>query len=162
MAHIIPQGEAAESYIAAVLGMEEIIYKELKKRYFYFGSELARAAIRYPYLSENKEISDFYELLASNAFGWFCNIFCEEISREYDAARAESKNRAVKKYSYVLNINIVKNNTENKEIEIELSAKLLKEKDDIIEEYSDTDVWDAEMNMIKKRTVHRRKSSAKP
>ncbi len=60
-------------------------YKELRKRIFYKGVELASFYAEYPFFFDLQFATDLYEGYAQRCFDWFCEKYYPKILEEYIA-----------------------------------------------------------------------------
>ena len=115
-----------------------IEYKEKKKRFFYNGTELAGLFIKYPYIEDFLEFSEFYEVVSQNAFDWFVGDFCEKCKAEYE--QSDEKSRFGKAYRYSLDIRL---KGEKKDfLNFEIKAILKRGRGEVLSERCEIQTWD--------------------
>lgn len=122
-------------------------YKEIKKREFFEGVEVASFSARYPEISEKDIINSFLSELVSNSLKFFASEICERAKEEYTNDGSEKKRFYFKRYSYVLNI--VAREGENDELCVMLEASLCRGRKEEITSFSDELIFDPEKQILK-------------
>ena len=125
-------------------------YEEIKKRFFYEGTELASFAGRYPVFVDRPRISGFYEELARSSFEWFCEELCNTVKAEYISQSDSKKRFNAEVCRYELDFFVVE---EGRIITVSCNVTLKKGKKRILARFAETQRWDAEGEMM----IHSRK-----
>ena len=125
-----------------------IEYKQIKKRYFYLGVELADCIITYPFVEDLSKLNEFYEAISKNAFEWFINVICKKSGEEYEIYEDVKKRFRKKIYKYTLEISVSEENDDFLVAELKASLTNSGEK---LSEFSSVQVWDKQEGIIIKR-----------
>lgn len=122
----------------------EAEYKEIKKRFFHRGSELASFAAKYPSVEEYERISSFYGELAEKAYAWFCGEFLEECREEYEnsADRSARFGREIPRYIAEFSVK-----DEGKFLSVSCDIVLKKGKKNTVSEFHEVHLWDKESEL---------------
>lgn len=136
-------------------------HREIKKRFFYKGNEIARFYARYPYIEECPSLSELYALLASNAMSFFEGERYDLLCQKYDSERSCFDRLSSKPERYTA---LFDARRDNERLKVSCSVTLARgEVEDMIfyEEHS----WDTDGEIIIKNKIEKpernRKSSAR-
>ena len=136
-----------------MIGIE---YKEIRKREFFDGVEMASFSARYPEISEKEIISSFLLELVKNTLEFFLVKICENAKEEYANDENNKKRFYFKKYSYILNIMAKENG--NNELHVMLEVSLCRGKKEKVTSFSDELIFDYEKQILK-APLKKKKSS---
>ena len=125
-----------------------IEYKQIKKRYFYLGVELADCIITYPLVEGLSKLNEFYEAISKNAFEWFLNVICKKSGEEYELDEDEKKRFGKKIYKYTVDILVTEENDDFLVAELKVNLTKCGER---LSEFSSVQVWDKQEGIIIKR-----------
>ena len=121
-------------------------YEEIKKRFFYNGTELASFFAKYPY-AEGDRVGEFYKKLVDNAYAWFCGEFCESCKEEFERERnANIQNRFGRSvYRYIADFSV---NEEKNVLLVTCDVILKKGKNEILDEWHESHMWNVETQLL--------------
>ena len=122
----------------------EYEYKEIKKRFFHRGSELASFAAKYPCADEHQRIWQFYEGLLENAYAWFCGEFLEGCREEYE--NSADKTRRFEREALRYSADFLAKE-EGDLLLVSLDIVLKKGKKNILCELHEAHLWDKETEL---------------
>ena len=125
--------------------MVDFEYKEIKKRFFHNGVELASFFAKYPYAEGYEKISDFYGLLAENSYAWFCGEFIDRCREECEGTTDKLRRFERESYRYTAEF-LAKE--EGELLLVSCDIVLKKGRRDILREWHELHAWDGETGLL--------------